>query len=83
MVKEKFNITGMTCTNCSSHVEKAVSKLDGVSDVKVNLMSNNMVVDYNESVLKSSDIVNAVISAGYGATSRWILLQKRKNLILL
>lgn len=79
MVKEKFNITGMTCTNCSSHVEKAVSKLDGVSDVKVNLMSNNMVVDYNESVLKSSDIVNAVISAGYGATSTMDTAPKEKK----
>lgn len=69
MVKEKFNITGMTCTNCSSHVEKAVSKLESVSEVKVNLMSNNMIVEYDENILKSADIVNAVISAGYGATS--------------
>jgi len=69
MFKEKFDITGMTCTNCSMHVEKAVSKLAGVSEVKVNLMSNNMVVEYDENSLKSSDIVNAVVSAGYGATS--------------
>lgn len=69
MIKEKFNIMGMTCTNCSSHVEKAVSKLDGVSEVKVNLMSNNMIVHYNENILKSSDIVQAVVSAGYGAES--------------
>lgn len=69
MIKEKFNITGMTCTNCSAHVEKAVSKVNGVSNVKVNLMSNNMVVEYDENTIKSKDIINAVVSAGYGATS--------------
>lgn len=69
MVKEKFKVTGMTCTNCSSHVEKAVSKIDGVSSVKVNLMSNSMLVEYDNTLLKSSDIIDVVISTGYGATS--------------
>ncbi|MGN1411463.1 MAG: heavy metal translocating P-type ATPase [Oscillospiraceae bacterium] len=69
MVKEKFNVTGMTCTNCSSHVERAVSKVNGVSNVKVNLMSNNMLVEYDETILKSSDIINTVVSVGYGANS--------------
>lgn len=69
MVKEKFAVTGMTCTNCSSHIEKAVSKVHGVSSVKVNLMRNNMVVEYDDSIIEPSDIIGAVISAGYGATS--------------
>ena len=42
MKKIKFDIQGMTCSSCSSHVEKAVTKLDGVQNVNVNLLSNNM-----------------------------------------
>lgn len=65
-MKEKFNITGMTCSACSAHVYKAVSKVDGVKDVNVNLLSNNMVVEYEDNV-RQEDIIGAVINAGYGA----------------
>ena len=47
MKKEKFDIQGMTCSSCSSHVEKAVNKLDGIKCVNVNLLSNNMRVEYD------------------------------------
>ncbi len=67
MVKEKFNIVGMTCASCSSHVEKAVNKLDGVDNVNVNLLLNNMVVQYDEKVLDDSTIISAVRKAGYDA----------------
>lgn len=67
MKKEKYNITGMTCSACSSHVEKAVQKLQGTTNVNVNLLSNNMVVEYDENKLNSDNIINAIIEAGYGA----------------
>ena len=65
-MKDKFDITGMTCSACSAHVYKAVSKLEGVKDVNVNLLSNNMVVEYDDNI-KPSDIITAVMDAGYGA----------------
>lgn len=64
---EKFNVTGMTCSACSAHVEKSVSKLDGVSKVSVNLLTNSMQVDYDERSLSNADIIKAVVDAGYGA----------------
>ena len=66
MKKVKFNITGMTCSSCSSHVEKAVRKLKGIKDVNVNLLSNSMVVVYNENILSNDNIIQAVKNAGYG-----------------
>jgi len=67
MIKEKFDIQGMTCSSCSSHVEKAVNKLEGIKEINVNLLSNNMVVEYDESKIKNEDIIQAVIDAGYNA----------------
>lgn len=68
MKKEKFDIQGMTCSSCSSHVEKAVNKLDGIKCVNVNFLSNNMIVEYDEKSLNSEKIERAVIDAGYGAS---------------
>ena len=45
-MKEKFDVTGMTCSACSSRVEKCVSKLEGVKEVSVNLLTNSMQVEY-------------------------------------
>lgn len=64
---EKFDITGMTCSACSAHVEKSVKKLDGVSSVNVNLLQNNMHVDFDENMVTVNDIISAVVSGGYGA----------------
>ena len=47
-MKQTFQVTGMTCSACSAHVEKAVGKTPGVSDVCVNLLANNMQVTYDE-----------------------------------
>ncbi|MBQ7882474.1 MAG: heavy metal translocating P-type ATPase [Treponema sp.] len=69
MKKEKFDIQGMTCSSCQAHVEKAVNKLDGIKKVNVNLLSNNMVVEYDETVLDNAKIIAAVVDAGYGATT--------------
>ncbi len=67
MKKEKFDIQGMTCSSCSSHVEKAVKGLKGVINVNVNLLTNNMVVEYDENILSTDQIIKAVINAGYNA----------------
>lgn len=67
MQKEKFDVTGMTCSACSSRVEKCVSKLDGASNVTVNLLTNSMQVEYDEKVLSERQIIDAVVKAGYGA----------------
>ncbi len=68
MKHEKYAITGMSCSACSSRVEKAVSKLDGMKKASVNLLTNSMQVDYDEGTLSSQDIIQAVIDAGYRAT---------------
>ena len=57
----------MTCSSCQAHVEKAVKKLDGVKNVNVNLISNNMVVEYDNKKIDEKEIIDAVINAGYGA----------------
>ncbi|MBE5822015.1 MAG: heavy metal translocating P-type ATPase [Clostridiales bacterium] len=66
MKKQKFDIKGMTCSSCSSHVDRAVHKLNGVIKVNVNLLSNNMIVEYDENILDEKEIIMAVQEAGYG-----------------
>ncbi len=65
-MKEKFTVTGMTCSACQAHVDKAVRKLAGVADVNVNLLGGTMSVDHDDSVTTQA-IVDAVVKAGYGA----------------
>ncbi|MGN0135696.1 heavy metal translocating P-type ATPase [Anaerotignum sp.] len=67
-MKQKFDVTGMTCSACSAHVEKAVRKLEGIQTVNVNLLQNSMVVEYDETALHTEDIIKAVESGGYGAS---------------
>lgn len=74
-MNKKFNVTGMTCSACSASVEKAVKKLEGINSVSVNLLTNSMVVDYNEEVIDENNIIEAVTSAGYGAS----VFSKNKN----
>ncbi len=64
----KFDITGMTCSACSARVDKAVRSLDGVNEVNVNLLMNNMSVDYDDDAVTEGEIIGAVIAAGYGAS---------------
>ncbi len=66
-MRQKFTVTGMTCSACSAHVEKAVSKLDGVSSVNVNLLGGSMQVDYDPTRQSESSIIAAVVASGYGA----------------
>lgn len=67
MNKEIFNITGMSCSACSARVQKAVAALNGVADVSVNLLKNNMMVSYDPAVLSAREIIDGVEKAGYGA----------------
>lgn len=66
-MKEKYHISGMTCSACSSHVEQRINKLKEVEKASVNLLTETMEVVYDESKLTSQDIVAAVEKAGYGA----------------
>ncbi|WP_027399989.1 heavy metal translocating P-type ATPase [Anaerovorax odorimutans] len=67
MINKKFDVTGMTCSACSAHVEKSVKKINGTEDVNVNLLSNSMNVQYDENVTDESTIIKAVQEAGYNA----------------
>ncbi len=66
-MKQKFDVTGMTCSACSAHVEKSVRKVEGVNQVTVNLLSNSMVVEYDPDKTDDGAIVAAVKAGGYGA----------------
>ena len=78
---EKFNVTGMTCSACSAHVEKSVKNLNGVKSVNVNLLQNNMHVDFDETAVSVDDIINAVVSGGYGASVAGKKQEKKDNKI--
>ncbi len=67
MKKEKYSVTGMTCSACSSRVEKCVGKIEGVENVSVNLLTNSMQVEYDEGRTSQNGIISAVEKAGYGA----------------
>lgn len=58
----------MSCSACSSHVEKAVNKLENVEKASVNLLTETMDVTYDETKITSAEIINAVVKAGYGAS---------------
>ena len=62
---EQYNVTGMSCAACSSRVEKAVSKVPGVTSCSVSLLTNSMGV---EGTASAHDIITAVEQAGYGAS---------------
>jgi len=66
---EQYNVTGMSCAACSSRVEKAVSKVSGVTSCSVSLLTNSMGVEGNAS---ADEIIKAVKSAGYGASLKGV-----------
>ncbi len=79
MQKKKYDVTGMTCSACQAHVEKAVSRIEGVSAVNVNLLRNFMEVEFDENVTGSKDIIQAVKSSGYGASEKGAAAQLEKT----
>ena len=68
MAQDKFDVGGMTCAACQAHVDRAVSKLDGVQSVAVNLLAGSMLVDYDPAQVSPDDICTAVDHAGYSAS---------------
>lgn len=82
-MKQKFNVEGMTCSACSSHVDKAVKKLEGVIYCNVNLLSNTMEVEFDENVLQINDIMDAVNIAGYKAYINKEKVAKKKDTSLI
>ena len=67
-MQKKYDVTGMSCTACSAYVDKIVRKIDGVTEVNVNLLTNSMVVDYDEKKTNDEAIIAAVVDGGYGAS---------------
>ena len=67
-MKQQFNIKGMTCSACSSAIDRQVRQLDGVEEVQVNLLSNTMDVTYDQAT--ANQIIQAVQDAGYDATTK-------------
>lgn len=68
MAQDKFDVGGMTCAACQAHVDRAVSKLDGIQSVAVNLLAGSMLVDYDPAQVTLDDICTAVDRAGYSAS---------------
>ena len=66
-MSRKFDVTGMTCSACSAHVEKSVSKLVGEGNVTVSLLTNSMQVECDYKKVSDDEIIKAVEDAGYGA----------------
>ncbi len=66
-MKKQFDVIGMSCASCQAHVDHAVNKLDGVTNCNVNLLTNSMEVDFDETKLSVEDIIKAVQKVGYDA----------------
>ena len=67
IINEKYHITGMSCSACSSRIDKALRSVKGVVDLSVNLLTNSLVISYDEKQLTNSTIIKIVEEAGYGA----------------
>lgn len=66
MAKEILDITGMTCASCAKAVERHVGKVEGISSVNVNIATEKMTVEFDDTKADKSKIKDAVIKAGYG-----------------
>ena len=68
IITKKYYITGMTCSACSAFIDKTVNKIDGVNSCMVSLVTNTMVVEYDEKLCNDNIIISKVIEIGYGAS---------------
>lgn len=66
-MKKDFKVTGMTCAACSSRVERVLNKMEGVTKAEVNLATEDLHIDYDDSRLNTQDIIGKIEKAGYGA----------------
>lgn len=78
MINKTFEIEGMTCASCAQTIEKTTTKLTGMESAAVNLATEKLTVQYDESVLTEEDIKEAVANAGYSALSK----QTKKTLTI-
>lgn len=88
-MKQKFDIKGMTCSACQMHITTSIKKCIGVNSVDVNLLTNSMVVDYDDTLLTTLTIMEVVKKAGYQASVTGHnseqgneLMKKRKELVI-
>lgn len=65
--QHKYDVEGMTCSACSAAVERALEKVDGVEKVNVNLLGNNVQVEFDPDLIADADIIDVVKKAGYQA----------------
>lgn len=88
-MKQKFDIQGMTCSACQSHINTAVKKIVGVNEVDVNLLTNTMMVDYDDTLVRVTMIIDVVSKAGYKASvansneiQKDVLSEKKREVIV-
>lgn len=67
-MKQKFDISGMSCSACSARIQTAISKTAGVKRAEVNLLTETMLVDFDEKKITEDDIIGGVNKLGYGAS---------------
>lgn len=77
-MKKKYDVVGMSCSACSANIDKAVRHIEGVHDVNVNLLSNSMVVDFDEHVVNDLTIMQTVENAGYKAVVPNEIVKEKK-----
>lgn len=68
MKKQLLDITGMSCSACSSRIEKVVNRMQGVEQMSVNLLKNNAHVTFDESVVDEKEIIARIEKLGFGAS---------------
>lgn len=78
-MKTRFSITGMSCSACSAAVERSVKKLEGVKTVEVSLLTNSMTAEFDDTKTNEQAIINAIKSAGYGASAQGRSENQQKN----
>lgn len=78
-MKQRFTITGMTCSACSARIERVAGSIPGVRSAAVNLLAGRLDVDYDEAVATPHQIMEAIIAEGYGAELAQAGAQKRRN----
>lgn len=74
---KKFSISGMSCSVCSSGIEKHVSMLNGVNNVNVSLLAKEMIVEFNENVISQEKILAVVEKLGYGICEYGLISQDK------
>ena len=78
-MKQKFDVTGMSCSACSVAVERSVNKLPGIESCEVSLLTNSMTVVFDKEKTDTQQIISAVTSAGYGADVYEPVKKTQKN----